>query len=253
MTDLERPLGAPTVVVDDLHVKYRVFASGKAVRRGARGGVPRTRGIREVHALKGLSFVVREGESIGVIGHNGSGKSTLLRAIAGLTPPDQGAVYASAQPALLGVNAALLQNLSGDKNTRLGALALGFEKRELDRMADEIMEFSGVSEFRDLPMRTYSSGMAARLRFAIAVAKNQQILLVDEALAVGDRAFRRRSEQRIREMREDAGTVFLVSHSISSIMDTCTRVLWIDHGQMLMDGDPQEVCDAYLESAEGPK
>jgi teichoic acid transport system ATP-binding protein len=253
VTEQVTKLGAPTVVVENLHVKYRVFASGKAVKRNRRGMVPRTRGIREVHALKNISFVVREGESIGVIGHNGSGKSTLLRAVAGLQPPTEGSVFASAQPALLGVNAALLNNLSGDKNVRLGTLALGFTREEIDDKADQIIEFSGLGEFRDLPMRTYSSGMAARLRFAIAVAKNQQILLVDEALAVGDRAFRRRSEQRIREMRADAGTVFLVSHSISSIMDTCTRVLWIDHGELVMDGDPREVCDAYLESAEGPK
>jgi teichoic acid transport system ATP-binding protein len=237
----------PTVVVDGLHVKYRVFASGKPAKRGIRR-VPKTRGMREVHALKGVSFAVYEGESIGVIGHNGSGKSTLLRSIAGLTPATEGNVYASAQPALLGVNAALLPNLSGDKNVRLGALALGFTNAELDTKADEIIDFSGLEEFRDLPMRTYSSGMAARLRFSIAIAKTQQILLIDEALAVGDRAFRKRSEQRIRDMRSEAGTTFLVSHSINSILDTCTRVLWIDHGNLLMDGDPKEVCAAYTES-----
>jgi teichoic acid transport system ATP-binding protein len=237
----------PTVVVDGLHVKYRVFASGKPAKRGIRR-VPKTRGMREVHALKGVSFAVYEGESIGVIGHNGSGKSTLLRSIAGLTPATEGSVYASAQPALLGVNAALLNNLSGDKNVRLGALALGFSNSELEEKADEIIDFSGLEEFRDLPMRTYSSGMAARLRFSIAIAKSQQILLIDEALAVGDRAFRKRSEQRIRDMRSEAGTTFLVSHSINSILDTCTRVLWIDHGNLLMDGDPKEVCAAYTES-----
>ena len=237
----------PTVVVDGLHVKYRVFASGKPAKRGIRR-VPKTRGMREVHALKGVSFVVYEGESIGVIGHNGSGKSTLLRSIAGLTPAAEGNVYASAQPALLGVNAALLPNLSGDKNVRLGALALGFSPSELDEKADQIIDFSGLEEFRDLPMRTYSSGMAARLRFSIAIAKSQQILMIDEALAVGDRAFRKRSEQRIRDMRSEAGTTFLVSHSIKSILDTCTRVLWMDHGNLKMDGDPEEVCAAYTES-----
>jgi teichoic acid transport system ATP-binding protein len=237
----------PTVVVEDLHVKYRVFASGKPARRGKQPAA-RTRGMRHVHAIKGVSFAAYEGESIGVIGHNGSGKSTLLRTIAGLTPATEGNVYASSQPALLGVNAALLPNLSGEKNVRLGALALGFSNAELEEKTDEIIDFSGLEEFRDLPMRTYSSGMAARLRFSIAIAKSQQILLVDEALAVGDRAFRKRSEQRIRDMRKEAGTVFLVSHSIGSILDTCTRVLWIDHGNLLMDGDPKEVCKAYTDS-----
>ena len=133
----------PTVVVDGLHVKYRVFASGKLEKRGIRR-VPKTRGMREVHALKGVSFAVYEGESIGVIGHNGSGKSTLLRTIAGLTPASEGNVYASAQPALLGVNAALMPNLSGDKNVRLGALALGFSTAELDEKADEILAVDGL-------------------------------------------------------------------------------------------------------------
>jgi teichoic acid transport system ATP-binding protein len=237
--------GRPTVVVDDLHVKYRVFASGKPVgRNGARKS--RLRGMREVHALKGVSFVAREGETIGVVGHNGSGKSTLMRSIAGLTPPASGAVYASSQPALLGVNAALLNNLSGEKNARLGSLALGIPPREIDERAKEIIEFSGIGDFADLPMRTYSSGMSARLRFAIAIAKSHQILLVDEALAVGDKDFRQRSQDRITELREHAGTVFLVSHSISSILETCTRVIWIDHGNLLLDGDPHEVTDAYL-------
>ncbi|MFT4122890.1 MAG: ABC transporter ATP-binding protein [Microbacteriaceae bacterium] len=248
MTDSTTP-GAPTVVVDGLHVKYRVFSSGKTAGRRLTQRFGRAGGIREVHALKGVSFVVREGESIGVIGHNGSGKSTLLRSIAGLQQPTEGTVYAAAQPALLGVNAALLNNLSGDKNVRLGSLALGAQPADLDARAEEIIDFAGLEEFRDLPMRTYSSGMAARLRFSIAISKAQQILLIDEALAVGDKAFRKRSEQRIRDMRSAAGTVFLVSHSISSIVDTCTRVLWIDHGELRMDGEPQAVCDAYLDSA----
>jgi teichoic acid transport system ATP-binding protein len=238
----------PTVVVDGLHVRYRVFASGKPMKGGNQSIVRKSRGVREVHALQGVSFAVYEGESIGVIGHNGSGKSTLLRTIAGLQTPSEGNVYANSRPALLGVNAALLQNLSGDKNVRLGALSLGFSSAEIESKRDEIVEFSGLGDFIDLPMRTYSSGMAARLRFAIAIAKSQQILLIDEALAVGDRKFRKKSEQRIRDMRSEAGTVFLVSHSIGSILDTCTRVLWIDHGNLRMDGDPKEVCDAYTES-----
>lgn len=237
----------PTVIVDQLHVKYRVYASGKPL--GAKeSSRRRVRGIREVHALKGLSFSVYEGESIGVIGHNGSGKSTLMRSIAGLEPAAGGAVYAASKPALLGVNAALLPSLSGEKNVQLGALALGFTKDEVEQKADEIVDFSGIGDFIELPMRAYSSGMQQRLKFAIAIAKSHQILLVDEALSVGDRDFRNRSEARIRAMREDAGTVFLVSHSMDSILDTCTRVIWLDHGTLKMDGDPREVCDAYSAS-----
>ncbi|GIG54041.1 ABC transporter ATP-binding protein [Demequina activiva] len=239
--------GHPTVVVDDLHIKYKTFASGKAAS-GTRALLQRQRGIRVVHAVKGMTFVAHEGESIGVIGHNGSGKSSLMRAIAGLQSPASGSVFASSQPALLGVNAALLGDLSGSKNVILGSLALGNSRAQADAVYQDIVDFSGLEEFIDLPMKTYSSGMAARLRFSIAVSRDHQILLVDEALAVGDKEFRAKSEARIRELREQAGTVFLVSHSMRSILDTCSRVLWIDHGNLKMDGDPQEVVDAYQAS-----
>ncbi|MFW7415397.1 ABC transporter ATP-binding protein [Demequina sp. SO4-18] len=244
-TDPDAP--ALTVVVDDLHVDYKAYASGKTARN-QRALMTRQRGVRVVHALKGVSFVAHEGESIGVIGHNGSGKSTLMRSIAGLTTATSGAVYAASRPALLGVNAALISDLSGEKNVMLGGLALGHRPKEIRERYDDIVEFSGLEEFIDLPMKTYSSGMQARLRFSIAQSRDHQVLLIDEALAVGDKAFRAKSEARIRELREQAGTVFLVSHSMRSIMDTCTRVIWIDHGNLKMDGDPREVVDAYQAS-----
>ncbi|GAA4566952.1 ABC transporter ATP-binding protein [Micromonospora coerulea] len=243
----------PTVVVDDVHVVYRIH-------KGATGGtspvsalkriVSRTNApnIREVHAVKGVSFTAYQGEAIGLIGSNGSGKSTLLRAIAGLLPVNRGAVYTMGQPSLLGVNAALLNDLSGERNVVLGCLAMGMSPEEVKRLAPEIIEFSGINErgdFASLPMRTYSSGMGARLRFAIAAAKKHDVLLIDEALATGDRKFRARSEQRVRELRASAGTVFLVSHSISSIRDTCERTLWLEGGVLKMDGPTDEVCTAY--------
>ncbi|NMR31285.1 ABC transporter ATP-binding protein [Crystallibacter degradans] len=239
----------PVVVVDDLHVKYRVYAGGKPVKGTGRSLLKRSGGgIREVHALKGVSFTAYENESIGVIGSNGSGKSTLMRTLVGLTPPSDGAVYASARPNLLGVGAALIPDLSGEKNIQLGGLALGFSKQEINGLRDDIVQFAELEEFIDLPMRTYSSGMQARLKFAIAASKQHEILIVDEALAVGDQRFRKRSEARIREIRENAGTVFLVSHSMKSILDTCSRVIWINKGVLQMDGDPKEVVDAYQET-----
>ncbi|MFV0633061.1 ABC transporter ATP-binding protein [Demequina sp.] len=243
----ESTLGAPTVVAHDLKVDYKSFASGKRAN-DRRSLMTRQRGVRVVHALKGVSFVAREGESIGVIGHNGSGKSTLMRAVAGLTPASSGSVYAASRPALLGVNAALIPNLTGEKNVLLGGLALGLTQAEIAQRYDDIVKFSGIEDFMDLPMKTYSSGMQQRLRFSIAVSRDHQILLVDEALAVGDKAFRDKSEARIRELRDKAGTVFLVSHSMRSILDTCQRALWIDHGVLKMDGDAQEVVNAYQAS-----
>lgn len=238
----------PVVVVDDVHVEYKVYASGKAVNPNAKGLRRATRGIRSVHALKGVSFVAYANESIGVIGSNGSGKSTLMRALVGLTPPSAGAVYATSRPNLLGVGAALLPDLSGERNIVLGGLALGFQKSEITALRDQIVEFAELAEFIDLPMRTYSSGMQARLKFAIAASQQHDILIVDEALAVGDKRFQARSEGRIREIRDNAGTVFLVSHSMTSIRDTCDRVLWLNKGELVMDGPTEEVVSAYLAS-----
>ncbi|MEW2375038.1 ABC transporter ATP-binding protein [Micromonospora sp. NPDC047812] len=243
----------PTVVVDDAHVIYRIH-------KGAGGGggpvgalkriVSRTSApnIQEVHAVKGVSFTAYRGEAIGLIGSNGSGKSTMLRAIAGLLPVNRGAVYTQGQPSLLGVNAALLNDLSGERNVVLGCLAMGMSPEEVQRRTQEIIDFSGINQrgdFASLPMRTYSSGMGARLRFSIAAAKKHDVLLIDEALATGDKIFRKRSERRVRELREGAGTVFLVSHQLSSIRDTCERTIWLESGVLRMDGPTDEVVREY--------
>ncbi|HST81338.1 MAG TPA: ABC transporter ATP-binding protein [Kineosporiaceae bacterium] len=245
----------PTVIVDNLHITYRVFATGRPA--GSKDNQnrwlkrsPSMRRAREVHAVRGISFTAYEGEAIGVVGSNGSGKSTLLKAIAGLVPSSQGAVYSDTNPTLLGVNAAIINELSGERNIMLGGLALGMSLDEVKAKYQEIVEFAGIKEeFLDLPMRTYSSGMAARLRFAIAASVSHRVLLVDEALAVGDKGFQKRSEQRIRELRSTAGTVFLVSHALPAITKTCNRVLWVEQGQLKMDGPTKEVVDAYSNSA----
>lgn len=251
-TPVTAPTGTPVVVVDDLHVDYRVYTTGKRVRNAANSKLfKRKRTMQTVHALKGVSFTAYQNESIGVIGHNGSGKSTLMRAIVGLTPATKGAVYASSRPNLLGVGAALIRDLSGEQNITLGGLAMGFTMDEIQAKRDEIVEFTDMEQFINMPMRTYSSGMAARLKFAIATSRTHEILIVDEALAVGDKEFRAKSEDRIRDIRESAGTVFLVSHSMSSIRSTCDRVLWINEGELVMDGPTEEVVPAYQASRHG--
>jgi teichoic acid transport system ATP-binding protein len=237
----------PVVIVDDVHVIYKVYASGKRVTKGqSKSGIfSKTSNLREVHAVKGVSFTVYEGESIGIIGSNGSGKSTLLRAISGLTPIDGGSVYAIARPTLLGVGGALLPNISGERNILLGGMAMGESRKDMQQAVDEIAAFAGLEEFIDLPMRTYSSGMAARLKFAIAAYRDHDILIVDEALSVGDKQFQNRSEARMRQLRENAGTVFLVSHAMESILETCNRVIWLEKGLIRMDGNPKKVVAAY--------
>jgi teichoic acid transport system ATP-binding protein len=245
----------PTVIADDVHIVYTVHGAGSGrgsavaalSRIVSRKGNPN---VRRVHAVRGVSFTAYRGEAVGLIGSNGSGKSTLLRAIAGLLPPESGRVFTDGQPSLLGVNAALMNDLTGERNVILGGLAMGMSNEEVREKYEGIVEFSGINEkgdFISLPMRTYSSGMAARLRFSIAAAKNHDVLMIDEALATGDRKFQRRSEDRIRELRKEAGTVFLVSHNNKSIRDTCDRVLWLEKGELRMDGPTDEVIKEYEE------
>ncbi|MFI1013367.1 ABC transporter ATP-binding protein [Streptomyces sp. NPDC020965] len=243
----------PTVVVDDVHIHYQVNG-GRTGRGGATAALRRivargpSPGVREVHAVKGVSFVAYKGEAIGLIGSNGSGKSTLLKAVAGLLPPSGGTVFTRGQPSLLGVNAALMGDLSGERNVVLGGLAMGMSRQQVQERYDGIVEFSGINDrgdFISLPMRTYSSGMGARLRFSIAAAKSHDVLLIDEALATGDATFQRRSRQRIEELRAEAGTVFLVSHSNTTITSTCDRALWLEGGRLRMDGPAREVVAAY--------
>ncbi|MFF7312928.1 ATP-binding cassette domain-containing protein [Streptomyces sp. NPDC008137] len=246
----------PTVVADGVDIVYRVNGTG-AGRGSATAALNRivrrkktekAAGVRRVHAVRNVSFVAYKGEAIGLIGTNGSGKSTLLKAVAGLLPVENGRIYTHGQPSLLGVNAALMNDLTGERNVHLGGLAMGMSREQIRDRYEEIVDFSGINEkgdFITLPMRTYSSGMAARLRFSIAAAKDHDVLLIDEALATGDRSFQKRSEQRIRELRKHAGTVFLVSHNNKSIRDTCDRVLWLERGELLMDGPTEDVLKEY--------
>jgi teichoic acid transport system ATP-binding protein len=258
----EAPLGDPCLVVDDLHIVYRVIGSrGKKpggdphvrevtkrpslVRRMITSGRQHVGAVSEVHAVRGISFTVRHGESVGIVGVNGSGKSTLLRAIAGLMPAKSGSVHVSGEPSLLGVNAALMPQLSGERNIMIGGLALGLTPKQVDERFDDVVEFAGIGDFVYMPMRTYSSGMGARLRFAISSSAQPDILMIDEALATGDAAFKAKSKARIEQVRENAGTIFLVSHSISTIEAMCNRVLWIHEGQLVMDGPTHEVTEEY--------
>jgi teichoic acid transport system ATP-binding protein len=237
----------PVIIAQDVSVTYRTYATGKtaADSSGRKGIFRKTAQLRLVEAVKNVSFTVYEGETIGLIGSNGSGKSTLMRAISGLQALAGGAIYANHRPTLLGVGAVLMPKLSGARNVVLGGMAMGFPRKEMESSIKQIARFAGLRKFIDLPMATYSSGMAARLRFSIAAFRDHEILIVDEALSVGDGQFRRRSEARLREMRDNAGTVFLISHSMSSIRDTCDRVLWLEKGELRMDGDTETVVKAY--------
>jgi teichoic acid transport system ATP-binding protein len=254
---LAKTMAEPMVVVDDLHVVYRVFGSksDKGTAATALWRILRRQrrpSVREVHAIRGVSFVANRGDAVGVIGRNGSGKSTLLRAIAGLLPPEQGVVYTTGHASLLGVNAALLDDLTGERNVVVCGLAMGMTPREVKDKYQGIVDFSGVGDFINLPMRAYSTGMGSRLRFAIASARSHEVLLIDEALVTGDAEFRVRSRQRIEELRAQAGTVFIVAHSMAQIEETCNRVIWLEKGQIVRAGnDVPAIIDAYLAATGG--
>jgi len=245
--------GRPILVVDDVHLKYKTYGGkrrtpGSRLPSWAKGLTQGVGAVDVVHAVKGVSFVAHHGESIGLIGHNGSGKSTLLRAVAGAMPVSSGAIYTDGVASLLGVSGALIKNLSGERNIILGCLALGLKPSEVKQHFEEVVEFADIGEFVRLPMEAYSSGMGARLRFAISTAASPDILMIDEALATGDASFKARSQKRIDEIRERAGTVLLVSHSMGTIKETCDRVLWLDSGVLRADGQPDEVIEAYMET-----
>lgn len=251
----ERPLRLTLppihVAVDDVHVRYTTPSQDKKERQAQsrpRRAVNRILGrgpTVTVSALTGVSMVVRAGEAIGIVGLNGSGKSTLLRIIAGLERPTRGQVMASSMPVLLGVNAAMIPELSGAENVRLGCLAMGMTPQAASAAFDDVVDLSGIREAIHLPMKTYSSGMGARLKFAIAAASRPEVLLIDEALATGDAAFKERSEERMNELRAGAGCVFLVSHAAKTIEETCTRAIWLHKGRMVLDGPAYDVAQKY--------
>lgn len=233
-----------TIIVRDVVATYKV--------RSQRGGTGvanwRARLVgtmNEVRALRGVSFTAHQGESIAIVGRNGAGKSTLLRIIAGLQKPTAGEVLAIEHPTLLGVDAALLPQISGARNITLGCLALGMTPEEVEEIRPSIVEMSGVKDFIHNPLNTYSSGMRARLRFAISTARTPRLLMVDEALATGDEVFRGRSNDRIKSVLDSAGTVLIVSHSMASIQSMCSRGIWLHEGQVRMDGPILEVSESY--------
>lgn len=240
--------GMEMLRAENVHVRYRLYTDVKQTLRRYFATMGKRRRFREIHAVNGVSFTAYAGEVIGVIGANGSGKTTLMRAIAGLLPVNDGAVYARATPMLLGVGAVLNKSLSGRRNIMLGGLALGLTKQEILEREQEIIDFAGIGQAIDWPMKAYSSGMSARLQFAVSAAVRPEILIIDEALAVGDRDFKKKSAKRIEELRSTAGTVFIVSHSMQQIRQSCTRAFWLDGGKLMADGTPDDVIDAYMET-----
>ena len=205
--------------------------------------------FQEFMALKGISFEVKAGESWGFVGTNGSGKSTLLKTISGILKPYKGSVQINGTISpLIELGAGFDGNLTARENIFLNGAVLGYSEKFLKEKFDEIVDFAELRDFLDVPIKNFSSGMAARLGFAIATTVKPDILICDEVLAVGDFKFQEKCEQRMDELLSGGTTLLFVSHSIEQVKRMCQKAIWIDHGEMKMIGSAEEVCNVYSNS-----
>ena len=205
----------------------------------------------KIHVINDVSFKIYKGEKVGIIGYNGAGKSTLLNLITGIYHPDNGSVttYGNISP-LLSLGAGFDQNFSGRKNIILNGAVLGYDKEYLESKVDEIIEFSELGDYIDIPIKNYSNGMLAKLGFSIATAVNPDILIIDEILGVGDVNFQKKSADKMKSLMDGGTTVLLVSHSIPQIRELCDKAIWMDNGKLREIGEVNKVCDHYLKDAE---
>ena len=243
----------PVISITDVSVHYRVpkepISSIKEfVIRKLKGEVQ----YQEFMALDAVDFDVYKGETVGVIGPNGAGKSTLLKVVSRVLRPTYGRVKTRGRISpLLELGAGFDPELTGRENIYLNSMILGFSRKQIDGLFDKIVSFSGLEEFIDAPLRTYSTGMMARLGFAVATEVQPEILIIDEILSVGDADFQMRSSERIRSFQKSGATILIVSHSPSDILELCSRVIWLDHGRVRAEGQPEEVVDRYLKLVQG--
>ena len=237
------------VRVENLSVTYRTTVEKKPtlkktlIRLGRRERI-----IREIKAVRDVSFEVPRGAALGVVGVNGAGKSTLLRTMAGILPPTDGRIEVFGRVStLLSLGVGFKSELTGQENVVLGGLAAGLSREQMAAKYEEIADFAELGDFMDMPMRTYSSGMYGRLAFSVATSMDPDILLIDEALSTGDARFKQKSFAKMRELCGEARTIVLVSHGLRSIREICDEVIWMDEGRIAMRDDADAVIDAYKE------
>ncbi len=242
---LARSDGAPVVRATDVSKVFRLYRERPLSMRSAFTGFHRAR-YEEFWAVRNVSLEVPRGQMMGIIGHNGSGKSTFLRLLAGVYRPTTGEVSVNGRvSALLELGAGFHPELSGRENIYMNGAILGLERGEVDDLVEDIVAFSGIGDFVDNPVDVYSSGMRARLGFAVSVFLRPDVLLADEIIAVGDAAFAAQCMEHLQDMRDQGVTVVLVSHSLSLVERLCDTAAWLDHGEIRMVGDPSEIVLAY--------
>lgn len=241
------PADTGAIKVDGLSVTYRTTLEKKPTLRSTliRLG-RRERVVRQIEALRDVSFEIPHGSVVGIVGVNGAGKSTLMRTLAGILPPTLGRVEVNGRVStLLALGVGFNADLSGRENVVLGGLAAGLTREQLAEKYDEIAEFAELGDFMDMRMRTYSSGMYGRLAFSVAVNMEPDILLIDEALSVGDARFKEKSFAKMRELCGQARTILIVSHALKSIGELCNEMIWLQKGEIAMHDEPDTVIDAY--------
>ena len=206
----------------------------------------------DFYALSDVSFDIKKGEVVGLIGSNGAGKSTLLKIVAGVMKPTKGKITVNGNVCpMIELGAGFDMDLTAAENIYLNGAILGYSKEFIDRKFDEIVEFSELKDFLNVPVKNFSSGMIARLAFSVATIVDPEVLIVDEILSVGDLAFQQKSEEKMRSMIGGGTTVLYVSHSLESIKSLCNKVIWLEHGKVMKIGPAKEVCDSYKELALG--
>ena len=230
---------------EEVTVRFRPYVERKpTLRKAVAQG--RTRARAEITALDSVSFEVAKGEAFGVVGHNGAGKSTLMRVLAGTLRPDSGrALTYGRTSTLLQLGVGFNSELSGRRNIYLGGLASGMRKAEIDEKFDDIVSYAELWPAIDRPVKTYSSGMFARLGFSVGMHLNPDILLLDEILSVGDQSFSQKSQQAMSDLLERSGTIVFVSHNLDKVAEFCNRALWLDGGKVMKVADAESVVQAY--------
>ena len=225
---------------------FRHGSGAKLLRDHMRELLSGTRDHRRFYALKDVSFCIDSGESLGIVGGNGAGKSTLLSLVAGLTQPSAGRVSVNGRvAALLELGSGFHGDLTGRENVKLNASLLGLTRAEFAEAYERIVEFAGAADIINDPLRTYSSGMVMRLGFSVAIHANPDVLMIDEVLAVGDQNFQTKCLNRVREFKDSGKTLLFVSHVPQMVRQLCERCIWLDQGQVILSGTPDEVIAAY--------
>jgi ABC-type polysaccharide/polyol phosphate transport system ATPase subunit len=239
-------MSGPVVRVDGLSKRFRLFHERHQSLKQSLLNMRRST-HEEFWALRDVTFDVGAGETFGIIGHNGSGKSTLLKCLTKILEPDEGSVAVTGSvSALLELGAGFHPELSGRENVFLNAAILGVPRKHIVERFDDIVEFSGLEQFIDTPVKNYSSGMFVRLGFAVAINVDPAVLIIDEVLAVGDAEFQAKCGDKIAEFRERGKTIVLVTHAMGDVVRICQRAAWLDHGRIREIGAPNEIADAYL-------